>query len=235
MMILDEPSAPDGPRIAVLDIDGTLIDSVYQHAIAWSRAFRQVGLEVPAHRLHHAIGLSADQLISSVAGAKVERALGTEIRSLHGQELDRLWPTVNPLPGAESVIGDLSHAGWRVACATSGGAEDAKRALDLVDGAWELAVLVTADDDEEGKPAPDLLEAAVERAGGDPSAGQGVAIGDSPWDMAAARRAGLVPIGVLTGGFEANALLRAGAQAVLESLPEVVDRLRGPAGEGLPT
>jgi len=228
---VSHPSEPVDPEtgaaasIAVLDIDGTLVDSVYQHTVAWSRAFRQVGLDVATYRLHESIGLAADRLISRVAGDQAERALGEEIRGLHAQELDHLWSSVGLLPGADRLIEVLKQAGMLVVCATSASSSDAQRALDLVPGSWNLDALVTGDGDVESKPAPDLLDEAIARAGGRPGEMRGLALGDSPWDMAAGRRAGLVPGGVRTGGFGGPVLRDAGAEVVLESTAEVVERM----------
>ncbi len=216
-------SSSTDPRIdvVVLDVDGTLVDSVYQHTVAWADAFRAVGVPVPAHRVHRAIGMGSDKLVSEVAGPGVERAVGDEIRDLHARGFDRLWPSVGVLPGADRLIGELRRRGHRVAVASSGSRSDSDRALDLVADSGTLDAVVGGDDGFATKPEGDLIEAAVQRSGG----GVAAAVGDAPWDMLACQKLDVLAIGVLTGGFTRAELTEAGASLVVDSLDELIDRL----------
>jgi len=205
---------------AILDIDGTLVDSVYEHTVAWSRAFRDVGVAVPGHTLHRAIGMGAERLVAHVAGDAVERAMGDRIRAIHDAEFGRLGARVRLLPGADRVIGELKRRGLAVVVATSGNERDTERALDAVPDSALLDAVVTGDEAERGKPAPDLLDAALARVGGR----RAVVVGDSPWDARAGRERDLLVICVLTGGFGAAELTGAGADVVCASLVELLER-----------
>ena len=178
-------------------------------------------MTVPAHRVHRAIGMGSDKLVTEVAGAGVERAVGDDVRELHSRGFDELWGTVGVLPGADRLIGELRRRGRRVAVASSGSRSDSARALDLNDGSGSLDAVVGGDDGFATKPDGDLIEAAIERSGGRVAA----TIGDAPWDMAACQELDVLGIGVLTGGFTREELRAAGASLVVESLDELIDRL----------
>jgi phosphoglycolate phosphatase len=223
--VKDSTSSTDSavPAIdtVVLDIDGTLVDSVYQHTLAWTRAFQVVGIEVPSWRVHGVIGMGGDRLVAELAGPAVEDAVGDDVRAGHARELDRLWPSVHVLPGAGSLISDLKARGLKVAVATSGSASDAERALGLLEDAGRADAVLTGDDDLATKPAADLLEAAVTKVGGRSAA----AVGDSVWDLRAAREAAMLPVGLLTGGIGEATLREAGARLVLDAPAELIARL----------
>lgn len=206
------------PDTVILDVDGTLVDTTYEHTVAWARAFADVGLPVPGHRLHAAIGMGAELLVAEVAGDAVERAVGDEVRALHATEFERLTVRLRLLPGADRVIGELQARGHLVVVASSGSRTDTERALEEVPDSALLDAVVTGDDMEHGKPAPDLLDAVLARVGG----GSAVVVGDSPWDGRAARERGHLAVGVLTGGFSAADLRAAGAEMVFENLDEML-------------
>lgn len=205
----------------VLDVDGTLVDSNYEHAVAWAVAFGSVGVSVPTWRLHRAIGMGADRLVAHVAGQAVEEGVGDDIRRIHEEEYHRLHHLVRALPGADALIGELHRRGFKVALATSSSAEDFQRETELFDDAHAADASVTLPDVEETKPAPDLLQTALEQAGGH----RAVAVGDSIWDMESAAKAGQYAIGVLSGGFGEAELREAGAQAVFADLADLVEHL----------
>ncbi|HET9499298.1 MAG TPA: HAD family hydrolase [Marmoricola sp.] len=205
----------------VLDVDGTLVDSNYQHAVAWAIAFRSVGVAVPTWRLHRAIGMGADRLVAHVAGQQVEEGVGDEIRRIHEQEYHALHHLVTGLPGAESVIGELHQRGFKVALATSSSAEDFERETELFEDAHAVEAAITLPDVDHTKPAPDLLEVALREAGGS----AGVTVGDSVWDMESAGRAGQYAIGVLSGGFGEHELRAAGADEVFAGVAELLEHL----------
>ena len=204
----------------VLDVDGTLIDSVYAHVQAWSRAFHDIAADVPAWRIHRAIGMGGDRLVTEVAGQRVEDALGDEVRKLHGQYYGELFHLVRAMPGADELLSLLRKASFEVVLATSGNPEEIERAMNLLAASDVATALVTSADVESSKPAADLVEAALDRAG----SRDALMIGDSVWDVGAAQRAGLPVIGLRCGGFGEDELLGAGAEAVYDDPADLVRR-----------
>ena len=205
----------------VVDVDGTLVDSVYEHAVAWGRAFHDVGLIVSSSAVHAAIGMDSEQLVAQVAGERAEHAVGDRIRQIHAAEFEHLGARVRLLPGADQLIGELKKRGLRVVIASSGSERDTARALDHVPDAALADAVVTGQDVRKGKPATDLITASLAAVGGDRAA----VIGDSPWDAIAGRAGGHVVIAVRSGGFCDSTLTEAGAQLVFDSLADVVDHL----------
>ena len=209
-------------RAAILDVDGTLVDTNYQHAIAWYRAFRSQGIVLPIWRIHRHIGMGGDQLVAALCGDEVEREQGDAIRDAEKGHYQELIGEVEPLEGARELIGELKERGCAVVLASSAKEEEVEHYVDLLD-ARELADgWTTSADVEATKPEPDLVLAAVEKAGADDGA---VMVGDSTFDCEAARRAGLETVAVLTGGFSEAELLDAGAAVVFESIAELRERL----------
>jgi HAD superfamily hydrolase (TIGR01509 family) len=209
------------PPAAILDVDGTLVDSNYQHALAWYRAFRLHGVTIPVWRCHRAIGMGGDQVVPYLAGEGFEREAGDTVRIEEHALYLQLIHEVQPFAGARGLIEDLKARGCKVVLASSAKAEDVARYLDLLD-ARELADGWTDSSSvERTKPAPDLVEAALELVGGGPA----VMIGDSTWDVEAARAAKVKTLCVRTGGFGADELLDAGAVTVFESIGELRERL----------
>src|SRR3954451_24197162 len=190
---------------AILDIDGTLVDSNYHHALAWYRAFREHGVTPALWRIHRHIGMGGDQLVAGVAGAEVERRSGDAIRETEGEIYMKLVDEVEPLDGARGLIEELGRRVDRVVLASSAKEHEVDRYLDLLD-ARELAdAWTTSADVSSTKPQPDLVHAALSKAGAD----GGLMIGDTTWDVEAAGRAGVPSIAVLTGGFGAAELRQA--------------------------
>jgi HAD superfamily hydrolase (TIGR01549 family) len=211
----------------VLDVDGTLLDSNYHHALAWSRAFEHVGVTVPVWRIHRAIGMGGDKLVGAVAGDDVEGAHGDDIRDRWKKEYDGLIDETRLLEGARDLLAALRSRGVSVALASSSIPEHAQHAFDLLD-AEELAdTATTSEDAEESKPDPELVDEALSQAGGRPAC----VVGDSVYDVEAALRTGLPAYGVLTGGYGRAELEEAGATRVYEDLTELLDHL----DEWLPT
>jgi HAD superfamily hydrolase (TIGR01509 family) len=209
------------PPAAILDVDGTLVDTNYHHSIAWYRAFRQHDVVLPIWRIHRHIGMGGDQLVESLAGEQLENERGDDIRAAESVLYRELMTEVEPLEGARELIEDLKKRGRAVVLASSAKAHEVEHYLDLLD-ARELADgWTTSADVETTKPEPDLVVAAVEKAGG----GDAVMVGDSVWDCEAAKRAGLDTIAVLTGGFSAAELREAGALAVYSSIGELRESL----------
>ncbi len=194
----------------VLDLDGTLVDSVYVHTLAWQGAFRDVGMVVPAHRIHRAIGMGGDRLVTEVAGQHVEDAVGDQLRSRHPDHLDRLFGAITPTPGADELLETLRAAGIDVVLATSSGRELTERLLDVLEDASRLTAAVTGSESDVSKPNGAILEIALQSV----DATTSVVVGDAVWDVRAADDAGLPCIGLLTGGISEGELLAAGAVAV---------------------
>ena len=202
---------------AILDVDGTLVDTNYHHALAWFRAFRQHGHVLPIWRIHRHIGMGGDQLVTSLLSEAVEEQEGDDIRAAEKALYLALIEEVEPLRGARALLEDLKDRGHAVVLASSAKSDEVDHYLDLLD-ARELADgWTTSADVERTKPAPDLVVAALEKAGG----GHAVMVGDSTWDCEAAGRAGLKTIAVLTGGFSEQELLDAGAACVFESIDDL--------------
>jgi HAD superfamily hydrolase (TIGR01549 family) len=206
---------------AILDIDGTLVDSNYFHTVAWYRAMREHGHTLPMWRIHRAIGMGSDQLIAALLGDDVEERQGDDIRGVEKDRYFELIEEVEPLEGARELIEDLKGAGRRVVLASSAKPDEVDHYLHLLD-ARELAdAWTTSGDVERTKPEPDLVNAALEKIGGGPA----VMIGDSVYDAMAARNAGVDTVAVLTGGFSDSELLKAGATIVFASIVELRERL----------
>jgi HAD superfamily hydrolase (TIGR01509 family) len=209
------------PPAAILDVDGTLVDTNYQHAIAWYRAFRQHGELLPVWRIHRHIGMGGDHLVEALCGEEVEEEKGEDIRGAEKALYMALIEEVEPLRGARDLIQDVKDRGHAVVLASSAKPDEVEHYLDLLD-ARELADgWTTSADVEATKPDPDLVKAAVEKSGG----GDAVMVGDSTWDCEAAGRAGLTTVSVLTGGFSEAELRDAGAVAVYHSIVELRDSM----------
>ncbi len=208
---------------AILDIDGTLVDTNYHHTIAWYRAFRQHEIVLPIWRIHRHIGMGGDQLIAALTDERTESELGDQIRDVETDLYGELIGEVETMEHSRELIESLKARGHTVVLASSAKSGEVEHYLDLLD-ARELADgWTTSADVEATKPEPDLIHAALERAGS--SSQDAVMVGDTPWDVRAAAAAGVRTIVVLTGGFGADELTDAGALAVYESVAELCEKL----------
>jgi phosphoglycolate phosphatase-like HAD superfamily hydrolase len=210
-------------RLAVVDIDGTLVDTNYHHAVAWVRAFRDVEVTVPAAKAHRAIGMGGDRLVAAVAGDRVEAEHGDTVRDAWAGHFDTVLAEIEPLDGARELLTGLRDTGYDVVLASSGKPEHIDHYLDLLDARKIVRGWTTAEDVANTKPAPDLLTAAMDKAP-HPDA-ETVTIGDSVWDCEAAAKIHVPAVGVLTGGFCAAELTEAGAAVVYGTLPELCAHL----------
>ena len=206
---------------AILDIDGTLVDSNYHHAIAWFRAFADHDIVLPVWRIHRHIGMGGDQLVGALCGDEVERERGDDIRATEKDRYFAFIDEVRPLEGARGLIEDLKGKGREVVLASSAKPEEVDHYHDLLDARDLTDAWTTSGDVEATKPHPDLIHAALDRV----EARGAVMIGDSTWDCQAARNAGVETLAVLTGGFSAQELFDAGALSVFASLTELRERL----------
>ena len=206
---------------AILDVDGTLVDTNYHHALAWYRALRQFGATMPLFKLHRHMGMGGDQFVGAVAGEAFDAEHGEEVRAAEKTLYLQLIDEVQPLPDAVRLLESLKERGHQVVLASSAKASELDHYLELLD-ARELADgWTTSADVEATKPEPDLINAALEKIDGD----KAVMVGDSTWDCIAAERAGVQTIGLLTGGFSDVELRDAGAAFVVEQLGELLDRI----------
>ncbi|NHN54739.1 HAD family hydrolase [Calidifontibacter sp. DB0510] len=204
--------------VVVLDVDGTLVDSTYLHAIAWARAFAAYDLAAPTWRVHRAIGMGGDRLVAEVLGEDAERAHGDDLRERWRQEYEPLRGEARPFDGAERLIRQLRNGGFLVALASSGEREFVDEAVERLGVADALEAVVSSDDAEESKPEPDVLEAALRAS----RAERAVMVGDSVYDVDAASRAGLRCITFRTGGFGEAELYKAGAATVVDGPREAI-------------
>jgi HAD superfamily hydrolase (TIGR01549 family) len=205
------------PPAAILDVDGTLVDTNYHHTLAWYRAFRQHHVVLPVWRIHRSIGMGGDQLVKALCGERLDDEKGDDIRAAQSVLYAELIEEVEPLSGAHELIGDLKERGHAVVLASSAKQEEVDQYLDLLDARELVDGWTTSADVEATKPEPDLVQAAVEKAGG----GDAVMVGDTTWDCEAAGRAGVPTVAVLTGGFSEAELREAGAVAVFHSIEEL--------------
>jgi HAD superfamily hydrolase (TIGR01549 family) len=209
------------PPAAVLDVDGTLVDSNYQHTMCWYRAFRKHELTIPIWRLHRHVGMGGDKFVAAVAGDDVEERLGDELRDEWESLFDELIDEVAALDGARELIVALKERGHPVVLASSSVQSHFDHFIELLDVGDLADGHTTKDDVEASKPEPDLVRAALAKIDVD----EAVMVGDTPWDVEAAARAGIDTICVITGGFSEQELRDAGARAVFSSLVELREKL----------
>jgi HAD superfamily hydrolase (TIGR01549 family) len=205
----------------VLDVDGTLVDSNYHHALAWWRALREHEHAVPASRIHRAIGMGGDRLVAAVAGDDVENDAGDRIRDAWENHYDSVLDEIAPLPSARELLVELRDRGFEVALASSGIPRHTQHAVDVLQADDTASTTTTSEDAEASKPDPELVLTALDRV----DAEHAVMVGDSVWDVRSGHEAGIPVIGVLTGGFARAELEEAGAEVVCDDLEELTGRL----------
>jgi HAD superfamily hydrolase (TIGR01509 family) len=209
----------------LFDLDGTLVDSVYQHVLAWREALEKAGIELAVWRIHRRIGMSGGLLIEALLreiGRSVTKAEAERLAQLHEEAYARLRPQVRVLPGALDLLACLSRAGVPWAIATSGRPASAQPMLALLKLGLDVPV-ITRDQVERAKPDPDLFLAAAKRLG--VLATDSVVVGDSVWDLLAARRASAIGVGLLSGGYGQDELERAGAYRVYQDPADLLRHL----------
>lgn len=204
------------PAVVLLDIDGTLVDTTYHHAIAWWRAFQRHGHDVTVTEVHRRIGMGSDQLVESILGRH-----DAEVKQAHSHYYAPALQELRRLPGARELVRHCADRGLTVVLATSSKPEQVDMLVATLDAGDAVAHVTDAGDAEQAKPAPDLLQAALDEVGGRP--GRAVLVGDTVWDVGAARQAGLPCVGVLTGGISEVELREAGAVAVYRDPAALLD------------
>jgi len=206
------------PLNALLDVDGTLVDTNYHHALAWHRALHAHGHPVQMWKVHRHIGMGGDQILEALIGAEAEAEQGDAIREAEAKAYAELIGEVEPMEGARELIEKLRDAGASVILASSAKQEEVDHYLDLLEARELVDGWTTSADVESTKPDPDLVLAALAKAGNDEPA---VMVGDSVWDVKAAKAAGVPTLAVLTGGFSEAELREAGASQVVESIADL--------------
>ena len=218
-------SSPQARPAFLFDLDGTLIDSVYLHVLAWQEALENAGIELSNWRIHRRVGMSGGLVVNAFTRETGHRASAEEIsrlQQLHTQAFLRQVAKVRPLPGSRELLATLSKLSVPWAIATSGTREGTRRSLELLEVAPDVPV-ITRDQVSHGKPDPDLFLRAAERLS---VAITGcVVVGDSVWDLLAARRAGALGVGLLSGGYGEDELARAGAYRVYQDPADLLRNL----------
>lgn len=209
----------------LFDLDGTLVDSVYQHVLAWREALERSGINLDVWRIHRRIGMSGGLLVNALlreTRKHVTREETERTRQFHAEAYARLVNQVRPLRGARELLAYLTEAGVPWAIATSGWLESARPALKLL-GVGESATVITRDRVRHAKPDPDLFLAAAESLG--VSITDSVVLGDSVWDLLAAQRARALGVGLLSGGYGEEELIQAGAYRVYADPADLLEHL----------
>ncbi len=211
------------PAAVLFDVDGTLVDTVYLHTVAWWEALRQQGHQVTMARIHRSIGMGSDHLLDALLGERRDRSGDDGLSAAHLALYAPYWPRLSPLPGAADLVRACADRGWRVVLASSASGREAEVMTGVLDADEAIFAMTTSEDVEASKPSPDLVERALERAG--VPADRAVFVGDAVWDAQAAAKAGVRCLGLLTGGFAPQELREAGARAVYESPADLLARL----------
>jgi HAD superfamily hydrolase (TIGR01509 family) len=209
----------------VFDLDGTLVDSVYQHVLAWREALERAGIELAVWRIHRRIGMSGGLLVNALlreTGHRVTPEEASRLQRSHAEAYARFAPRIRPLPGARELLLHLTKLGVRWAIATSGRIQSARPALEILGVGADVPV-ITRDQVQRAKPDPDLFFAAADRLGVPIAAS--VVVGDSVWDLLAARRAHALGVGLLSGGYGQDELERAGAYRVYQDPADLLVHL----------
>jgi HAD superfamily hydrolase (TIGR01549 family) len=214
-----------GSPALLFDLDGTLVDSVYQHVLAWQEALAAEGIDLSVWRIHRRIGMSGGLFVRALGrevGRQITPQLADRLQQLHGEGVARRLGEIRPLPGARELLERLSSIGVPWAIATSGRAETAHRIVELLQVPGDT-VVITRDEVPFAKPNPDLFLAAAARLGRDPR--ECFVVGDSVWDMLAARRASALGVGLLSGGYGREELTAAGTYRVYDDPADLLTHL----------
>ena len=208
----------------LFDVDGTLVDTNYLHAVTWWEAFRQYGHHVAMARIHHAIGMGSDKLLDHLLPDHRNRAVDEEIRSVHTALYAPYWPRLRAFDGAADLLRACASRGLRVVLASSANDREMQALRDALDAEEAIAASTASTDVKESKPMPDIVQIALER--GEVTSDAAVFVGDSIWDMGACKRAGLASIALLTGGTGREELPEAGAVEIYEGPAELFESLQ---------
>lgn len=206
----------------LFDIDGTLCDTNYLHVVAWTRALRDLGEEVDGASIHRCIGMGSDLLLQAVIGRDDEHA-----HELHAKHFEAFHDDIRTFPKARDLLEKVAEMGLRVVLASSASEDDYNRLVDVIDADHVIHTGTQSGDVETAKPEPDIFMAAVQKGDLDPQ--KTIVVGDTVWDMKAARKAGLSCIAVLTGGIDEHALRKAGAGEVYKDAADLLEHIQASA------
>lgn len=211
-------------KYAVLfDVDGTLIDSTYFHTLAWWQAFAQSGHLVAMSKVHRAIGMGGDELVRHLLGSELPDGHAEKLKQAHGAIFSTHWPALVPFRGAKDLLMQCADAGIAVVLASSAQQKELDVLRKVLDAEAAISAATSSSDADAGKPAPDIVDAALNAVGVD--ADRAIFVGDAVWDAAAAAKLGLPMVGVCSGGTSAAELHEAGASAVYEDAQALLDGL----------
>jgi HAD superfamily hydrolase (TIGR01509 family) len=208
------------PAAALFDVDGTLVDTNYLNAVTWWEAFSQAGHYVPMAQVHRAIGMGSDQMLDKLLPPGRNKDADADIRTAHGALYAVYWSRLRPLPGATDLLRACKKRGLAVVLASSAEEPEFNMLRSVLDAEDAIDAATFSGDVESSKPAPDLVEAALSKAG--VSAEEAVFIGDTVWDVQACRKAAVACAGVLSGGFSADELTSAGAAEIYRDAAELL-------------
>jgi HAD superfamily hydrolase (TIGR01509 family) len=212
-------------KAVLFDVDGTLVDTNYLHTVAWWEAFAQAGHYVPMPWIHRAIGMGSDQMLDALLPADRDTSADSDITTSHSALYSVYWSRLQPLPGAARLLRACHDSGLRVVLASSADPDQLTVLRAALDADDAIDAATSSGDADASKPAPDLVQVALDQAGAAP--GESVFIGDSVWDVHACRKAGVRCIGVLTGGTSRAELADAGAVAVYDGPADLMEGFPG--------
>ncbi|MFC4031141.1 HAD family hydrolase [Streptomyces polygonati] len=207
----------------LFDVDGTLMDTVYLHTVAWWEALRQYGERAPMSRVHRGVGMGSDHLLDRLLGDDRDHDRDSALSAAHDALYAQFWTRLAPLEGAADLLRACAARGWRVVLASSASERELRVMRDALGADDAIDAVTTADDVDASKPSPDLVARALERAG--VPASRAVFVGDAVWDAEAAGRAGVRCVGLLSGGMSREELTGAGAEEVYEGPADLLARL----------
>jgi HAD superfamily hydrolase (TIGR01509 family) len=213
-------SPPRGPEAVLFDIDGTLVDSNYLHVVAWMYAFQSAGCPVEAWRIHEAIGMDSGKLLERLLGDQAE-ALGEEVKQEHSRRYGQFAPLLQPFDGARQLLRAVAAQGTKVVLATSAPPDELERLREILDVEDAIETVTNAQDVATAKPAPDIVQVALERSGVE--AAEAIFVGDAVWDIKAANKAGVACIGVTSGGVHEAELRKEGAVGLYPTVRQLLD------------
>ncbi|MGO4807799.1 HAD family hydrolase [Arthrobacter sp. 2MCAF15] len=213
-------------RGVLFDVDGTLIDSSYFHALAWWQAFRREGLDIQISAIHRCVGMGGDKLIEHLF-PEFTKDMQEDLKSAHGAVFSTFWPSLRPFDCARDLLAACSDAGLAVGLASSAQERDLDVARRLLDAGTSIDAWTSSNDADESKPSPDILLACLEKLGLSPS--DVVFVGDAVWDVKAAAAIGIPCIALTCGGISAAELRDAGAAEVYDNPRHLLESLEGSA------
>ncbi|WP_329171682.1 HAD family hydrolase [Streptomyces sp. NBC_01477] len=228
---MEHPRGSGTPSAVLFDVDGTLMDTVHLHTVAWWEALRQGGHQATMPDIHRRIGMGSDHLLDALLGEDRDHDGDDALSAAHDTLYGQFWSRLAPLPRATDLLRACAERGLRVVLASSASSDEAEVMVEALGAADHLYAVTTADDVESSKPAPDLVARALDRAG--VPAERAVFVGDAVWDAQAAAKAGVRCLAVLTGAFGRQELLDAGAEEVYDDVAALLEELDAGALRGI--